>query len=72
MLKVLLSDNQNKIEELEGKVSNLQESLKQARQALNLLIPEPSTLNWNYDQLPEYLSPQEKNLVVYAYKETQI
>lgn len=72
MLKVLRDADKDKIEELEGEVSNLNESLKQAGEALKLLIPEPSTLNWNYDQLPEHLSPQEKDLVVWGYKETQI
>ncbi len=72
MIKTLLADSQDKIDELEGKVSNLQESLKQAGEALKLFIPEPSTLNWNYDQLPEHLSPQEKDLVVWGYKESQV
>lgn len=69
MVRVLTGEIEDELDDKEGELAKLKESLESIKTGFKLLIPEPSTLSWNYDQLPERLSPHEKNLAVYAYND---
>ena len=69
MVKVLTDEVKDELCSNEQKLADVYEVLRDTKTAFSLLIPEPVTLAWNTDQLPERLSPKEKDFIVGTYNE---
>lgn len=69
MVRVLTNEVKDELCSNEQKLADVYEVLQDTKTAFSLLIPEPVTLAWNTDQLPERLSPKEKDFIVGTYNE---
>ena len=69
MVRVLTDEVKDELCSNKQKLADVYEVLQDTKTAFSLLIPEPVTLAWNTDQLPERLSPKEKDFIAGTYNE---